>query len=228
MFESIGVIDAPTFILGAFFVILCPGPNSLYVLKTSVSNGAKVGMSAAYGVYLGDSILLLATYLGVAAMLQANPAIFKVVKCGGAAYLSYLAVMVLWGTWRFLLEKAGAHELEVKKGASKKKTAEKNRVVTRMQSFRTALTLSLSNPKAILFMFSFMLPFIDASKGHPGLAFLVLALILQFWSVCYLTLLTRIGGLLLKFFGQNAVWGRVGNTLVAFIFIFFAYKLFFD
>ena len=63
MFESLGVIDYPTFLLGSLLIILCPGPNSLFVLRTSVSDGAKIAFAAACAVFLGDSILLLAAYL---------------------------------------------------------------------------------------------------------------------------------------------------------------------
>lgn len=84
---------------------------------------------------------------------------------------------------------------------SEKKT-EKPKIAPKT-AFRTALVLSLSNPKAILFMLSFFLPFVDTTKGHPGLAFLTLAVTLQFWSVCYLTALTQVGKALLFFFGRD-------------------------
>ena len=87
MFESLGVVDYPTFLVASLLIVLCPGPNSLYVLRTSVSDGARVGFAGACGVWLGDIILLLAVYLGVAALIIANPSVFFALKCAGAAYL---------------------------------------------------------------------------------------------------------------------------------------------
>lgn len=231
MFESLGVIDYPTFLLGSLLIILCPGPNSLFVLRTSVIDGARVAFAGACAVFLGDSVLLLAAYLGVAAIILANPTVFFALKCAGAAYLAYLASQILIGTWRLVLrgtrpsaETPAAAE-ESGTAAAKPEARSEGKRMTAGHAFRTALMLSLSNPKAILFMLSFFMPFIDTTKGHPGLAFLTLALTLQFWSVCYLTTLTQIGKALLYFFGRRPLWGRIGNSAVAALFLFFAWKL---
>ncbi|BBF24033.1 leucine efflux protein LeuE [Sutterella megalosphaeroides] len=220
MLESIGVVDVGTYALGSLLIVLCPGPNSIFVLKTGITSGPRVALAGACGVFLGDTVLMLATYLGVAAVIAANPGIFFAVKLAGAAYLAYLASRVLWGTWRPVF----AHEAGVAVETPGKEAPWRD-VLTGVAAFRTALTLSLTNPKAILFFLSFFMPFIDASKGHPALAFLVLALILQFWSVCYMTSLAQIGQPLLKFFGRRPVFGRIGNTIVGLVFYFFAVKL---
>lgn len=220
MLESIGVVDVGTYALGSLLIVLCPGPNSIFVLKTGISSGPRVALAGACGVFLGDTVLMLATYLGVAAVIAANPGIFFAVKLAGAAYLAYLASRVLWATWRPVF----GHEAGVAVETPGAQPARRD-VMTGGAAFRTALTLSLTNPKAILFSLSFFMPFIDASKGHPALAFLVLALILQFWSVCYMTSLAQIGQPLLKFFGRRPVFGRIGNTIVGLVFYFFAVKL---
>ena len=220
MLESIGVVDVGTYALGSRLIVRCPGPNSMCVLKTGISSGPRVALAGACGVFLGDTVLMLATYLGVAAVIAANPGIFFAVKLAGAAYLAYLASRVLWATWRPVF----GHEAGVAVETPGAQPARRD-VMTGGAAFRTALTLSLTNPKAILFFLSFFMPFIDASKGHPALAFLVLALILQFWSVCYMTSLAQIGQPLLKFFGRRPVFGRIGNTIVGLVFYFFAVKL---
>lgn len=222
MFESLGVIDYPTFLVASLLIVLCPGPNSLYVLRTSVSDGARVGFAGACGVFLGDSVLLLAVYLGVAALIIANPSVFFALKCAGAAYLAWLAFRILSGLRREMKKAPSGSSGEAV--TLREKRIEKPRIAPKT-AFRTALVLSLSNPKAILFMLSFFLPFVDTTENHPGLAFLTLAATLQFWSVCYLTTLTQLGKALLFFFGRRPVWGRIGNAAVALLFLFFAWKL---
>lgn len=187
MFESLGVVDYPTFLVASLLIVLCPGPNSLYVLRTSVSDGARVGFAGACGVWLGDIILLLAVYLGVAALIIANPSVFFALKCAGAAYLSWLAFRILSGLWKEMKKAPPVTSGEAV--TLREKKTEKPKIAPKT-AFRTALVLSLSNPKAILFMLSFFLPFVDTTKGHPTLAFLTLAVTLQFWSVCYLTFAT--------------------------------------
>ena len=49
--------------------------------------------------------------------------------------------------------------------------------------------ISLLNPKAILFFISFFVQFVDPAYPYPAVSFLVLALILQVFSMLYLTAL---------------------------------------
>jgi leucine efflux protein len=58
MLTDLGVIKIWTYIAGTIFIILLPGPNSLFVLATSASRSVRVGYHAAFGVFLGDSILI--------------------------------------------------------------------------------------------------------------------------------------------------------------------------
>lgn len=51
MFAEYGVLNYWTYLVGAIFIVLVPGPNTLFVLKNSVSSGMKGGYLAA-AVYL--------------------------------------------------------------------------------------------------------------------------------------------------------------------------------
>ncbi len=54
MFAEYGVLNYWTYLVGAIFIVLVPGPNTLFVLKNSVSSGMKGGYLAA-----GDAANLL-------------------------------------------------------------------------------------------------------------------------------------------------------------------------
>ncbi|MEX6224005.1 hypothetical protein AB6F55_03765 [Providencia hangzhouensis] len=43
MFENLGVLNFWTYLAGLILIIIVPGPNSLYVLKTSTSHGTEQG-----------------------------------------------------------------------------------------------------------------------------------------------------------------------------------------
>ncbi len=58
MLHDVGIINLWTFLAGALVIILLPGPNSLYVLRTGMSRGAKAASKAIAGVMLGDLILI--------------------------------------------------------------------------------------------------------------------------------------------------------------------------
>ena len=78
--------------IGAAGIILLPGPNSLYVLSIATVRGVKAGYEGAFGIFVGDTVLLLLTALGAASLLRSYPALFLVVKYVGAAYLAWVGV----------------------------------------------------------------------------------------------------------------------------------------
>ena len=97
-----------------------------------------------------------------------------------------------------------------------------------MKSFRTALLLSLTNPKAILFFMAFFVQFIDNSAGHGGLCYLILATIMQFFSFSFLVFLIVSGRGLVNFVKKRPSLGKFGNRLTGSVFLLFAAKLITD
>ena len=64
----LGVTDLATYTLGAFIIILLPGPNSLYVLSVAARRDRQAGYRAAMGVFLGDTVLITLSAAGVASL----------------------------------------------------------------------------------------------------------------------------------------------------------------
>ena len=73
MFAEFGVLNFWTYVVGAFFIVLVPGPNTLFVLKTGIGHGVKKGYLAATGVFIGDAVLMFLAWAGVAALIQTTP-----------------------------------------------------------------------------------------------------------------------------------------------------------
>nr|MBP6117334.1 LysE family transporter [Neisseriaceae bacterium] len=90
---------------------------------------------------------------------------------------------------------------------------------------RKSLTLSLTNPKAILFYVSFFVQFIDFNYAHTSVSFLILAAILEIVSFVYLTTLIFAGALLAKFFSHRKILAKLGNSAVGVLFLAFATRL---
>ena len=80
MLESFGVLNLWTYLAGVVFIIILPGPNTLYVLKTGVSRGVRAGYTAALGVFIGDAILIFCAYIGVASLIRTTPFLFTLVR----------------------------------------------------------------------------------------------------------------------------------------------------
>jgi leucine efflux protein len=148
-----GVTDIWTYVMGAFGVILLPGPNSLYVLSVATVRGVRAGYQGALGVFLGDTILLGLTALGAAGLLRTYPAMFMVLKYAGAAYLTWVG---------FQLLRSAIKAWRATETASVVAPESANNL---KHPFKRALVISLLNPKAILFLLSFFVQFID--PGYP-------------------------------------------------------------
>lgn len=69
--SNAGIMDFSSYLLGTLFIILLPGPNSLYVLTIAIQKGWRSGAWGAIGIFIGDSILMLAVVLGAASILVA-------------------------------------------------------------------------------------------------------------------------------------------------------------
>lgn len=216
----LGVADIWTYLIGTIVVVLLPGPNSLFVLTTAARHGVRAGYRAAAGVFLGDWTLMAAAALGVASLLRAYPPLFLVIKYAGAAYLAYVgAGMAI----RALRRARGAG----RSSAASTETPEPSTTDSANggRLFRRALLISLLNPKAILFVISFFIQFIDPTYAYPALSFLVLALILQVVSITYLTVLIFGGTFLARQFRQRRRLARGVTAGIGMLFVGFGIRL---
>jgi leucine efflux protein len=211
MMPILGITDLWTYVLGTLFIVLLPGPNSLFVLATAAQRGVAGGYRAASAVFLGDALLMLLSALGIASLLKAEPMLFLGLKYVGAAYLFYLGVGMLRGGWRTLRS-------PVADGAPVKD-------VDVAQPFRKALLLSLSNPKAILFFVSIFIQFVDPGYAYPGVSFLVLGTILEIISALYLSFLIFSGVRLAAWFLRRHRLAAGASSGVGALFVGFGVKL---
>lgn len=208
-----GITDIVAYVAGVFAIILLPGPNSLYCLTVSATS-KKAGVGAMLGILLGDTVLILATVLGAGTVLKLYPMVFHVIKLVGGGYLAYLGVRLLMSARITLIQRQSVDfETVVQPSATPK------------GAFYKALSLSLTNPKAILFFLSFFLPFVDPTYPNPALSFTILGVILQVVSAMYLSSLILFGGLLVETFKGKRLINSGALAVVGGLFLWFAINL---
>jgi leucine efflux protein len=208
-----GVTDLWTYVIGAIGIILLPGPNSLFVLSVATARGVRAGWQSAFGVFVGDTILLTLTALGAASLLRSNPGLFMVVKYAGAAYLAWLGLNLVWTAidkWRSV-------------DAPVAQAAEAPANLT--HPFKRALVISLLNPKAILFLLSFFVQFIDPTYETPAIPFLILSAIVMAFSALYLSALILAGARLAQVFRARRRLSGGLSSAVGGLFLWFGAKL---
>ncbi|MQS37999.1 LysE family translocator [Streptomyces katsurahamanus] len=88
MVEMSAVLGVLTVALG---MVLTPGPNMIYLVSRSITQGRRAGVVSLGGVALGFLIYLLATNLGLSVVFAAVPGLYVAIKLAGAVYLGYLA-----------------------------------------------------------------------------------------------------------------------------------------
>lgn len=81
--------------LTSLLVVATPGTGVLYTLAAGLSRGAGASIIAAVGCTLGILPHMAAAITGLAAVLQASPLAFQILKYLGVAYLLYMAWMTL-------------------------------------------------------------------------------------------------------------------------------------
>ncbi|WP_197359981.1 leucine efflux protein LeuE [Ralstonia solanacearum] len=201
MLAHFGITEFWTFLLGTIFIVLLPGPNSIYVLTVAARCGVRAGYQGACGVFLGDAILMVLSAAGVSSLLKASPAVFYVVKYTGAAYLAWI------GQQQSVPAEPGTGTAD------------------QAHPFKKALIISLLNPKAILFFISFFIQFVDPHTALPALSFVVLGLVCQVCSFLYLTTIIFVGARLAAAFRARRRLAAGMSSGVGAMFIGFSAKL---
>ena len=125
--------------------VAVPGPGIVALVARGLGSGFRATFPMALGIALGDLIYLTGAVLGLAYVAQAFGAVFLALKYAGAAYLLYLAV-------RFWTGSAGL-------GAIKAERAEGG-----MASFLSGLTLTLGNPKVMVFYLALLPALVDLAQ----------------------------------------------------------------
>ena len=201
-----GITDLTTFVVGTIFIVLLPGPNSMYVMTIASRFGAAAGARGAAGIFVGDLILMTLAATGVASLFQANPVLFVALKYAGAAYLVFLGL----GLLRAAIARWRGTEVPTTRPD-----------VAPGRPFHVALAISLMNPKAILFYVSFFIQFVSPSYPYPALSFFILGCVVQACSMLYLSVLIAGGTFLAETFRRRrrlsaSATGGVGGLFIGF------------
>lgn len=144
------------FLITSLVVVLIPGTGVIYTVSTGLVQGRQASIYAALGCTAGIVPHLLATVLGLAAVMHTSALAFQLLKYAGVAYLLYVA----YATWRD--KSAFAVDGSVSK-------ASPAALVVR------AVLLNLLNPKLTIFFLAFLPHFVDPATGQPLLQLLVLS-----------------------------------------------------
>lgn len=159
----LGISDYWAFVAAVLVFLALPGPGTFALLNATAKGGFRAGAAATFGVIGGDQVLMWLAAIGVAAVLQANEALFKGLQYAGAAYLAWIGLKLVFA-------KAGAAPP----------------VSLRSGHFsRQAFFITLMNPKAIVFYMAFFPLFIDAGQHRGFVTFAAMAATIAIVTLAY-------------------------------------------
>ncbi len=135
------------FALVAFSLAATPGPNMIYLISRSLSQGPRAGLISLIGVGIGFIIYMLLAAFGITAIMVAVPYAYDTLRLGGAGYLLYLA-------WQ-ALKPGGRSPFQVRELPQ-----DSPRKLVLM-----GLMTNLLNPKAAMLYLALLPQFIDPTRG---------------------------------------------------------------
>jgi threonine/homoserine/homoserine lactone efflux protein len=199
--------DTNLFFLGAALLLaFTPGPDNLFVLMQSASEGRKAGVLVVLGLCTGLLVHTTAVTLGLAALFAASAAAFTLLKFAGAGYLAYLA-------WQAFRAPVGMQPEGGRTAASAG------------QLYLRGVVMNLTNPKVVVFFLAFLPQFVRPEVGRVGVQLawfgllFIVATMLAFSTIAFLA----------GYFGERLRRSeraqRYLNRAAAFVFAGLALKL---
>lgn len=140
------------FLSAALALNLSPGPDLIYVLSSTLSEGRRNGIAASCGVCVGALVHVLAASAGLATILAQSAMSFQVIKWIGGAYLGYIGITTI-----------RHRHVNFSLPDNRGKTAR-----SAWQAFRQGVLIDVLNPKVAIFFLAFLPQFVRSDKGHFG------------------------------------------------------------
>ena len=152
------------FLITSLIVVLIPGTGVIYTVSTGLTQGKKASLYVALGCTLGIVPHLLATILGLAALMHTSAVAFQILKWAGVVYLFYVA----WGTWR----DKSAFQLDDNPSKSHA-----------LGLISKAILMNVLNPKLTIFFLAFLPQFIPVNSTHVLAPMLLLSAIFMLMTL---------------------------------------------
>lgn len=205
----LGITDYPAFAAAVLVFLMLPGPGTFAVLASAAQGGLRGGYASLAGIIVGDLMLILLALAGVAALMQANPALFRAVQYLGAAYMAWIGLQLL-------LRRPGSFDGSLLLRIDHKRF------------FRQTFLITLVNPKAIVFYMAFFPLFIDPRHFEGARTFALMIATIMALTIAYGSLLVLAGDGLARSIGRHPRLASIGSKLAGIALVYFGWRLAID
>jgi threonine/homoserine/homoserine lactone efflux protein len=175
----------------AFGLAITPGPNMMYIVSRSLSQGTSAGLVSLIGVAAGFIVYMLLSAFGITALVMAVPYAYDALRLAGAGYLLYLA----WS----VLKPGGRSPFEPRPLP----------VHSTRRLIAMGFMTNLLNPKAAMLYLALLPQFIDPRRGSVLLQAVVLGGIHIVMSCAANGSAAVAAGSIARFLAQSPGWLKV-------------------
>lgn len=188
------------FLTASLLLTISPGPDILYVLVQSLSNGVRAGILTTLGLVSGIIIHTSLVAFGVSAILKESETIFLIIRITGAFYLFYLAYKV----WK------SDSKISVNTNPGNNKGD--------FSLFRRGFIMNVVNPKVTIFFLAFFPGFLWDTSGDTVSQFFILGALFMIQAFIIFGCVALLAGKIAIYLNKNKRAGVIFKWLQVLVF----------
>ncbi len=189
------------FIGASVILTLMPGPDIIFVITLSITQGKKSGILTALGLVTGLIVHTTAAALGLSIILYESALAFQIVKYLGAAYLIYLGIIAI--------RERNKNALQINRNAK----------YENKKLYRRGILMNILNPKVSLFFLAFLPQFVSADSSNVSLEMMFLGIIFMVQAIIVFTIVSILAHKLSEKIVKNPKVAKVINWVKASVFL---------
>ncbi len=189
-----------SFSIATLFLAMAPGPDNIYVITQSLTNGTKSGIATTAGLISGCIVHTTLLAFGLSAIITTSESLFYGIKVLGALYLFYLAYKV------FLSDS----KISLSENAPKK---------SNIQLFKQGVIMNVINPKVMIFFLAFFPGFLWDKSGNTVIQFYILGITFMIVSLMVFSSLALLSGTISSYLLKHKSTGAVLKWLQIIVFV---------
>jgi threonine/homoserine/homoserine lactone efflux protein len=188
-------------------MVLTPGPNMMYLVSRSITQGRRAGLVSLGGVAIGFLIYLTATNLGLSVLFVEVPELYLAIKIAGACYLGWMA-------WKALRPGGVSVFRPVELAADSPR-----------RLFLMGLMTNLLNPKAAVLYLTLIPQFVKPSLGHVAVQGFLLGAVQIAISLSVNLMILLAAGSIAVFLARRPTWLKMQRYFMGTVLGLLAIKL---
>lgn len=190
-----------SFALATSALAISPGPDNIFVLVQSITNGKAYGIATVCGLITGCIIHTTLLAFGISALIAANENIFFGIKLLGAIYLLYLAYKVYTSDASLNFDSENVPKKSLK------------------QLFVQGFFMNVLNPKVTIFFLAFFPGFLFSESMSTVLQFYILGGLFMLVSFIIFSSIALLAGQIKTYTQKHKNSGLVLKWLQIIVFI---------